>query len=85
MTFELAAASCLSHRENESRASMKPTSKHDDPNASLSPRLQAHIGSKLKQFYDEIVAEPIPDRFKMLLDQLEQKETTSDNAIGSKR
>ena len=38
---------------------------------SLDPGLQAHIGNKLKQFYDEIVAEPIPDRFKALLDQLE--------------
>ena len=48
-----------------------------DVNTSLDHKLQAHIGNKLKQYYDEIVSESVPDRFKMLLDQLEKKETVA--------
>lgn len=39
------------------------------------PRLprdaQARIGARLRQMYDSVVQEPIPDRFKALLDQLQ--------------
>lgn len=41
----------------------------DDP---LGPN--SEIGRKLKQFYDDLVSEDIPDRFASLLSQLEQKE-----------
>lgn len=34
----------------------------------------SEIGRKLKQFYDDLVSEDIPDRFASLLSQLEQKE-----------
>jgi hypothetical protein len=36
------------------------------------------VGSKLKQLYADIVAEPVPDRFKELLDQLGADETEQD-------
>lgn len=56
---------------------MKPKHENDDVKASLDHKLQSHIGNKLKQYYDEIVSESVPDRFKMLLDQLEKKESGS--------
>ncbi len=31
-----------------------------------------HIGRKLREMYDYIAEQPVPDRFKQLLDQLEQ-------------
>jgi hypothetical protein len=34
----------------------------------------SEIGRKLKQYYDDLVSEDIPDRFASLLSQLEQKE-----------
>jgi len=56
---------------------MNPKTQNNDAEASLDNKLQAHIGNKLKQFYDEIVSESVPDRFKMLLDQLEKKEAVT--------
>lgn len=35
----------------------------------------SEIGRKLKQYYDDLVSEQIPDRFAELLSKLEQAET----------
>ncbi len=42
--------------------------------AVLSPAVQKHIGNLLKVSYQELLTEPVPDRFASLLDQLEQAE-----------
>ncbi len=34
----------------------------------------AQIGDRLRKIYDDVIDEPIPDDFKALLDQLEDKE-----------
>ena len=34
----------------------------------------SEIGRKLKQYYDELVSEDVPDRFSALLQQLEERE-----------
>lgn len=34
----------------------------------------SEIGRKLKQYYDDLIAEEVPDRFADLLSQLEQAE-----------
>lgn len=34
------------------------------------------IGRKLKQYYDEILSEDVPDKFSLLLEQLEKVETS---------
>lgn len=36
----------------------------------------SEIGRKLRQFYDELVPDTVPDRFAQLLSQLEQAETS---------
>lgn len=36
----------------------------------------SEIGRKLRQFYDEIASESVPDRFAQLLDQLDKAETS---------
>jgi len=33
-----------------------------------------HLGRKLKASYDELVRQPVPDRFRQLLDELERQE-----------
>jgi len=38
----------------------------------LEPELQAFIGRQLRAAYDEVLNEPVPDRFLELLSQLEQ-------------
>lgn len=48
------------------------TSEHIGPDAiSLDPVIQAHIGRELRALFDEIAAEPVPDRFLVLLQSLE--------------
>ena len=52
------------------------------PEASLSDKLatdpkldttsQRRIGDQLRAMYDELMQQPVPDRFKELLDQLDQ-------------
>ena len=37
--------------------------------------IQAHIGERLKTLYDDMLKEPVPDRFLELLAQLEKSET----------
>jgi len=40
--------------------------------AELDPRVQGEIGRQLRAVYDDIISEPVPDRFLELLQQLEQ-------------
>ncbi len=40
----------------------------------VEPKFQARIGQKLREYYDQISSEPVPDRFKALLDQLASAE-----------
>lgn len=39
----------------------------------LDRKVQAHIGRKLKAMYEEVAAEPLPDRLKELLLRLDGK------------
>ncbi len=39
--------------------------------ASAKPQVSDVIGHRLKSYYDELAAQPVPDRFLDLLDQLE--------------
>lgn len=47
-----------------------PTHRTTDP---IDP-IQTHLGSKLREFYGSILAEPVPGRLTSLLDRLEQQE-----------
>lgn len=52
-----------------------PESSLDDKLAaepSLDKMSQKRIGDQLRAMYDELVQQPVPDRFKDLLDQLEK-------------
>jgi hypothetical protein len=56
------------------------------PGASISAKLgadpkldggsQQRIGDQLRAMYDELMQQPVPDRFKDLLDQLDKKGPT---------
>lgn len=49
----------------------------DDSEAVLDPRVQESIGRSLKAHYDDLINAPIPDRFLVLLAQLEASETNA--------
>ncbi len=38
----------------------------------LQPPLQDHIGRQLRALYDDVLAQPVPDRFKELMDRLDR-------------
>ncbi len=44
------------------------------PTAGLEPELQDHIGRQLRAVYEEVLNEPVPDRFLQLLAELERKQ-----------
>lgn len=45
-----------------------------DMTVSLNPKVQESIGRSLKAHYDDLISAPIPDKFLVLLAQLEAKE-----------
>jgi hypothetical protein len=47
------------------------SARRQDKSDPLSADLQAHIGRRLKAFYDGVVSEPVPDRFSRLLEKLD--------------
>jgi hypothetical protein len=59
MTTMSTATKAGNGRENGSRDPLGPNSE---------------IGRKLKQYYDELVSDEVPDRFAQLLSQLEKAE-----------
>lgn len=46
-------------------------------NPPLGAPVEAHLGEKLREFYDSILSEPVPDKLTALLDQLERQERAS--------
>ena len=47
-----------------------------DPGAqrAIDGRIQNHLGMKLKEAYDDLVRQPVPDKFNKLLEELERQE-----------
>lgn len=46
-----------------------------EPAASLDEAIQDALGRKLRESWEEVVNEKVPDKFKNLLDQLKNSET----------
>jgi Anti-sigma factor NepR len=44
------------------------------PEKTIGPDVQDHLGRKLKASYDELVRQPVPDKFRELLEELERRE-----------
>ena len=45
----------------------------DEP--TVDQAIQRHLGRKLKASYDDLIKQPVPDKFRQLLEDLERKET----------
>ena len=48
-----------------------------DTAAKLDSSSQKRIGDQLRAMYDELMQQPVPDRFRELLDQLDKKKEGS--------
>lgn len=58
---------------NRSNKNEKPV--RDENSAESAPtKVHVHIGSRLRRLFNEVVEEPIPDKFRQLLEDLESKE-----------
>jgi hypothetical protein len=40
---------------------------------SVQPQIQDHIGRQLRAIYEELLSQPVPDRFAELLEKLDRK------------
>jgi hypothetical protein len=49
------------------------SSEHSVPQ--IDPRIQNEIGKHLRAYYDDVINEPVPDKFMELLEKLEQSVT----------
>jgi hypothetical protein len=45
------------------------------PLPALSKAVQGHLGRKLKATYDELLRQPVPDRIRQLLEDLDRQES----------
>jgi hypothetical protein len=54
-----------------------------DPVPAVDAQIQGLLGRKLRENYEEVVKEDVPDRFLQLLDELKRKEKTSKKDGGS--
>jgi len=45
--------------------------KVQQPSPALVPQIQDHIGRQLRSIYDDILNQPVPDRFRELMDRLD--------------
>jgi hypothetical protein len=53
------------------RTDAQGTSRRNGP-ATLDPRIQNEIGKHLRAIYNDVINEPVPDKFMELLERLEQ-------------
>lgn len=53
-----------------------------DPPASLDEAIQSSIGRKLRESWEEVVNEKVPDKFRDLLDQLKKSEASGQGSGG---
>ena len=60
-------------------------SDNDDLDMVLDPKVQESIGRSLKAHYDDIVSAPVPDKFLVLLAQLEATEQRAAGASSDER
>lgn len=58
---------------------------NDDLDMILDPKVQESIGRSLKAHYDDIINAPVPDKFLVLLAQLEATEQRAAGALTDER
>src|SRR6202453_3496811 len=59
-----------------SAAYVEPAPPDVDGIYALAPHVQEQIGRRLAAAYDEVLRQPVPERFLLLLDQLDEAATT---------
>ncbi|WP_210186208.1 NepR family anti-sigma factor [Hyphomicrobium sp. CS1GBMeth3] len=53
-----------------------------EPTATIDEAIQGALGRKLRETYEQVVREQVPDKFRQLLDQLKNSETDGAKGAG---
>ena len=64
----------MQHNNSDGTAMTQSTNEHNADMPHLDARTKGLLGRALQSHYDDLVKAPVPDRFLMLLAQLEAKE-----------
>jgi len=56
-----------------------------EPAATIDQAIQGALGRKLRETYEEVVREQVPEKFLQLLDQLKKTETDGSKQGGEER
>lgn len=51
-----------------------PTSNGEARESTVDEGIQLHLGQKLKDTYEDLIKQPVPDKFRQLLEDLERQE-----------
>jgi hypothetical protein len=65
-------------RQPQDRTKVTERQQHGPGAPGMDAELQAHIGRHLKAAYDDVLNQPVPDRFHHLLEALEKREADHD-------
>lgn len=58
----------------EDKSEAAPASNGDARAAAVDQGIQLHLGQKLKDTYADLIKQPVPDKFRQLLEDLERQE-----------
>ncbi len=74
----------MSTSKSVGSADMATGETHDsgEPAATIDAAIQGSLGRKLRESYEEVVKEAVPDRFLQLLNQLKKSEDTGKTGEG---
>ena len=70
-------AAALDSADPEPEAATVDPTMDAGADATLDPKLQDQIGRQLRAAFEEVVNQPVPDRFRQLLEELERKQASS--------
>lgn len=62
-------------KSRPSKTPHRPATTNESGGSGKPSRMSDYIGRELRSMFDEVVAEPVPERFQELLEQLEKKQT----------
>lgn len=62
-------------KSKQNKAAQTPAKTDASTDSDKAAKLAEHIGRELRSMFDGVVAEPVPDRFRELLEALEKKQT----------
>jgi hypothetical protein len=61
-------------KSKQKKVAQAPAKADPSTDSDKTAKVSEHIGRELRSMFDDVVAEPVPDRFRELLEALEKKQ-----------